>query len=208
MANAKPADEGRKRRRLSNYLLDKSLQLRYIVIITAVSAVVAGVLAYLIWLQQHRASVAIMESFEASELSAYAGLKEEIQSRLSSQDTGLAGLMVGVGAGLAVVLSMYVLLLTHKVAGPLYKVSRYFDAMSRGTLGRVTALRRGDMLIDFYETFQRSHEAVRERHRRDNEVVGRFLLACDDAGVSTDGELGHKIEELRAHKEQRDLNLA
>ncbi len=208
MSEAKPADEGRKRRRLSNYLLDKSLQLRYVAVITAVSAVIAGVLGYLIWLQEARASAAIMESFEASGLATDAALREQIEGRLTSQDTGLAGMMVGVGVGLAFVLSLYVILMTHKVAGPLYKISRYFDSMSQGLLGRVTALRRGDMLTDFYETFQRSHEAVRERHRRHNEVVGRFLVACDDAEIADGGEVGHMLEELRAHKERRDRGLA
>jgi hypothetical protein len=202
------ADDPRKRRRLSNYLLDKSLQLRYVAVITAISAVIAGVLGYLIWMQEARASAAVMASFQASELAAYPGLAEEIQSRLTRQDSGLAGMMVGVGVGLAFVLSLYVLLMTHKVAGPLYKISRYFDAMSEGKLGKVTALRRGDMLTDFYETFQRSHEAVRERHRRHNEVMSKFLLACEDAQVPTEGEAGHMLEELRAHRDRRDRDLA
>ena len=200
-------DDGRKRRRLSNYLLDKSLQLRYVAVITTVSAAIAGVLGYLIWLQEARASAAIMESLQSSELAAFAGLAEEIENRLTSRDSGLAGMMVGVGVGLACVLSLYVVLMTHKVAGPLYKVSRYFDAMSEGKLGRVTALRRGDMLTDFYDTFQQSHDAVRERHRRDTELMGRFLLACEDAQVAG-GELGHMLDELRAHKDQRELDLA
>jgi hypothetical protein len=208
LAEAKPADDGRKRRRLSNYLLDKSLQLRYVAAITAVSALIAGGLGALIWLQEARASAAIMDSLAASGLADDQELTAQIQSRLSSRDTSLAGMMLGVGVGLAFVLSLYVLLMTHKVAGPLYKVSRYFDAMSEGKLGKVTALRRGDMLTDFYETFQSSHDAVRERHRRDNEAVGRFLLACDDAGVETDRELGHMLEELRAHKDRRDQALA
>jgi hypothetical protein len=202
------AGDPRKRRRLSNYLLDKSLQLRYVAIITAISAVIAGVLGYLIWLQEARASAAVMASFQASELAAYPGLAAEIESRLTSQDSGLAGMMVGVGVGLAFVLSLYVLLMTHKVAGPLYKVSRYFDSMSEGRLGKVTALRRGDMLMDFYDTFKRSHDAVRDRHRRHNEVVGAFLLACEDAQVGTGGEVGHMLEELRAHRDRRDLDLA
>ena len=32
----------------------------------------------------------------------------------------------------------------------LFEVSIYFDRMAEGRLGRVTALRRGDMLVDFY----------------------------------------------------------
>lgn len=207
MRDPSSAEAGRPRRRLSNYLLDTSLQLRYVLVITAISAAVAAGFGYLILLQEQRASDAIMESFAASGLAGDEGLKEAIESEL---DTGMAWtIRLGVGLGLAVVLSLFILLMTHKVAGPLYKVSGYFDAMSRGVLGRVTPLRRGDMLTDFYDTFQGAHEAVRERHRRDAEALGKFLRACEEAGADErSGEVSDVLSRLRKHCERRERDLA
>ena len=114
--------------------------------------------------------------------------------------------MVGVGIGLVLVLSLYLLIMTHKVAGPLYKVSNYFDKMREGCLGDTWPLRKGDMLQDFYENFREMHVAVREQSKQDNELVGRFLAACADAGV--DGEAGQAVARLDKYKEKRDQALA
>ena len=43
-----PVPRSRRQRKLSNYLLDKKLQLRYVVLVTLLSAVIAGSLGYLI----------------------------------------------------------------------------------------------------------------------------------------------------------------
>ena len=203
----RPGNRGH-RRHLRNYLLDKRLQLRYVALITALSALIAGALGYLIYRQEHRASNTIMESLESSELAGYsAELKGQIQERLSSHDNNLVLTMVGAGVGLALVLSLYVVVMTHKVAGPLYKVSGYLASLAEGRMRNVTPLRKGDMLQDFYESFRHAHDTVKERYRKDNEAIGRFLVACDDAGVGASGDIGDALRALREHKEQRDRAL-
>src|SRR4051794_26564088 len=47
------------KRKLSNYLIDRSLQLRYILIVTILSGVIAASLGYLIYKQRHAASASI-----------------------------------------------------------------------------------------------------------------------------------------------------
>src|SRR5215213_6355309 len=53
------------KRKMSNYLLDKSLQLRYIVLVTILSGVISGSLGYLIYQQRHAASAAIASDLAA-----------------------------------------------------------------------------------------------------------------------------------------------
>ena len=53
-------DRGREyKRKLSNYLLDKKLQLRYVLLVTILSGVIAGALGYLIYQQKRAASESI-----------------------------------------------------------------------------------------------------------------------------------------------------
>jgi hypothetical protein len=94
------------------------------------------------------------------------------------------------------------------VAGPLFKIGNYFEQMAEGRLGNTWPLRRWDMLKDFYVKFQDMHGAVRKRAKADNELVGRFLRACEEAGVSRQGALGHELDELTAHHQRRDKGLA
>ena len=204
------------KRHLSNYLLDKRLQLRYVAFVTVLSAIISGSLGYLIWKQESRATDAVvddaamnMRAADSAESKAdWKEIQDVIRSELDADDNSLVMTMVGVGVGLVFVLSLFLVVLTHKVAGPLYKVANYFDQMRDGKLGDTWPLRRWDMLKDFYAKFKEMHDEVRARAKRDNEAVGRFLEACEKAGISREGELGHKLDELEAYKKSRDQALA
>ena len=121
------------KRHLSNYLLNKELQLRYVAFVTVLSAIISGALGFMIYRQEHRATSAILEEFDAlvkeadtdQEREMWLDTKKETADDLSSRDTHLVLVMVGVGIGLVLVLSLYLVVMTHKVAGPLYKVSSY-----------------------------------------------------------------------------------
>lgn len=193
------------KRRMRNYLLDKSLQLRYVAFVTVLSAIICGALGYMIYRQENQASAQILETLDGMGDDAYWNeVQAELDDDLSSRDTELVLTMIGVGIGLVLVLSFYLVVLTHKVAGPLYKVSSYFDKMAEGKLGEVWPLRKGDMLKDFYDKFKVTHEAVRAQHLEDNQRVARFLEACDAAGVPREGALA----ELEAHHQAREQALS
>jgi hypothetical protein len=196
------------KRQIRHYLIDKKLQLRYVLVVSVMSAVIAGALGYLIYRQEHMASAQVLATFEGLDQNAeWAELRSQAAERLKQGDNDLVLQMAGVGIGLVIVLSMYLVVMTHKVAGPLFKVSGYFDKMAVGHLGEVYPLRRGDMLIDFYASFQEMHKAVRGQLRSDSEVMARFLAACDDAGVKRAGPLGAELEQLAQHVEQRKAAL-
>ena len=198
------------KRKLSNYLLDKRLQLRYVVLVTAVSALISGALGYLIWQQEIEASrdvVTAVDSAFGDDAEIKAEIHDNMVGRTSGDDRDLILRMAGVGLGLMTVLFAYLVVMTHKVAGPLYKVSRYFDEMSAGRLGPVYSLRKKDMLQDFYDKFRDMHESLREQHRLDLEAMGRFVAACDKAGVA-EGALGRELDETRTLLERRRKQLS
>jgi nitrogen fixation/metabolism regulation signal transduction histidine kinase len=195
------------KRKLSNFLLNKSLQLRYVVRVTAVSAVISGVLGYLIWHQEQEASSHVVSALDAA-FRGDAEMHDAMVGRTSTDDRNLILSMAGVGLGLMTVLFLYLVVMTHKVAGPLYKVSRYFDEMAAGRLGPVYALRKKDMLQDFYDKFRDMHESLREQHKLDIDAINRFLAACEAAGVREEGALGRELAALREHVDKRRKALS
>lgn len=212
-ADSGPVPAGRPyRRRLSNYLLNKRLQLRYVGFVTILSTILSGTLGYLIWQQENQASSQILASVdtlcESGDTEACDEFRHDLDENLSRHDTNLVLIMGGVGVGLVVVLFFFMVVMTHKVAGPLYKMSTYFNKMARGKLGPVYPLRKGDMLQDFYDKFQSMHEAVRGQFQRDDELVERFLRACDEAGVARAGKLGDTLSALQSHHERRTRYLS
>ena len=69
------------------------------------------------------------------------------------------------------------ILITHKVAGPLYKISSLFGRVRDNRMSPAPAgLRKGDELQDFYTAFREMHEAVRERVEEDVRVARQRRL--------------------------------
>jgi hypothetical protein len=182
------------KRKMSNFLIDKKLQLRYVLVVVAISVVISTVLGYLIYDQSRTASLGLDD-----------GLKElalgEISQNLASEDAAPIYKMVFVGIGLAGILSLFLLIMTHKVAGPLFKVSMYFDRMAVGRLTAVTPLRDGDMLRDFFVTFESMHNAVRARQTADVEAMNSIATAL--WADNKDPQVAAAVKDFEAHIESR-----
>lgn len=203
------------KRKLSNYLLDKKLQLRYVLVVTILSGIIAGALGFMIYQQRRAASESISKDLQVltDTDASQSELQEQITSDLAHDDQALVYKMVGVGVGLVIILSLYLLIMTHKVAGPLYKVSLYFDKMAAKKLGVVTPLREGDMLQDFYASFKEMHESVRAKAQADLVSMQGALTELRASKDHADyrGEARAKLDEeldaLAAHLDARAAAL-
>jgi hypothetical protein len=189
------------KRKLSNFLLDKKLQLRYVVLVTILSGAIAGSLGYMIHLQRAFA----VDSLESQLADEPEDFRVQTAEKLESENRVAIYKMVGVGIGLVLILSAYLVFMTHKVAGPLHKVSSYFDRMAEGRLGTVTALRRGDMLQDFFGNFREMHEAVRARAQADAQTMATAAAALRDA---CGDKAKDALDTFDAHVEKRKQQLA
>ena len=210
-----PSPHQKHKRKLANYLLDKKLQLRYVLVVTILSGVIAGALGFMIYQQRRAASESIEKDLAAltQKDASQDQFQEQIASDLASDDHALVYKMVGVGLGLVIILSLYLILMTHKVAGPLFKVSMYFERMADGRLGVVTPLRKGDMLVDFFTSFKDMHDAVRARAKDDVATMDKAaetLRAAKNQGDyrgEAHDKLVEAIEALEKHVADRKAKL-
>lgn len=196
------------KRKLSNYLLNRGLQLRYILLVTILSGIISGSLGYLIYQQRHAASESIERDLAAltQDDNSLRDFQQQVAAGMAAEDRMLVYKMVGVGIGLVVILSLYLLIMTHKVAGPLYKVSMYFDKMAEGRLGNVWGLRKGDMLQDFFGNFKEMHEGVRTRAQSDV-ITMESAASALRAKAAGNAELLAELDALDKHVTQRKKNL-
>jgi len=194
------------RRHLRNYILDKGLQLRYVGAVALLSAALCGVLGWLIWQQQVEASNAVLSSVAASDYLP-PEVRAEVSARLHSSDLEFVLVMAGVCLGLITVLSLFLVVLTHNVAGPLYKIGQYLDEIHAGRLPVMHDLRRWDEFKRFFEKFRRMIEALRIRAAHEAEVFAGFAAACEQAGVAGKGPLGHAVEELGQLGKEKERSL-
>lgn len=197
------ARSGRHQRKIANYLIDKRLQLRYVLAVLVVSLLISGTLGYLIYQQEHRATADLVAGLSdlTDDDPGLADFQRETAADIAHRDRNLVLQMVGVGLGLAVIVGGYLVLMTHKVAGPLHKIGNYMHDMASGRMRTIMPLRKGDMLQDFYLQFRDMHHTVRERLKGDADAMARFAAACEGADVSP--QTKDELDELRRHAEQR-----
>ncbi len=112
-------------------------------------------------------------------------------------------LYVLIATGLVLVfgLAMYGIKMTHKVAGPLFKVQLYLAKMKNGRFDKVYNLRKGDQLVDFYDHFRQAHAGVVQLERDDIAQVKTVIAAAEAAGAG-DHEAVGELRELLARKEK------
>jgi hypothetical protein len=175
--------------------------------VTILSAIIAGTLGFMIYDQRRLASESIESDLAALTQSDAnnQSFQDNVASDLESEDKALVYKMIGAGLGLIVILSLYLIIMTHKVAGPLFKVSIYFERMAEGRLGNVTPLRRGDMLVDFFDNFKTMHEAVRAREVADVAVMEKVAAGLRGGDNRS---LTEALDELEKHVDKRKKQIA
>jgi hypothetical protein len=109
--------------------------------------------------------------------------------------------LIATGIVLSIGLAMYGIKMTHKVAGPLFKVSLYLAKMREGRLDKVYNLRKGDQLVDFYEHFKTAHAGVVKLEREDIDRIKEVIAAAKEAGAG-DHEAIAELEKALARKEK------
>jgi hypothetical protein len=91
--------------------------------------------------------------------------------------------LIATGMALMLGLAMYGIKMTHRVAGPLFKVSLYLAKMRDGRFDKVYNLRKGDQLVDFYEHFKAAHAGIVKLEREDIDHIKAVIDAATTAGA-------------------------
>jgi hypothetical protein len=116
--------------------------------------------------------------------------------------------LIAVGVLLVFGLTLYGIKMTHRVAGPLFKVTLYFDKLRDGTYDRVYDLRKGDQLVEFYEQFKAAHRGLRDMEEQDIARLRQVIEAADAAKLAERSpEVAAALEELRAVLARKEESL-
>jgi methyl-accepting chemotaxis protein len=197
---------GEYKRRMRNYLLDSRFQLKYAGFLVLVALVISGVMGAVLF-QTTGAVVAessafVGESRKVSEVSRMnvkdlasdsPELMAEFNREAEAHDKAIADqqalllrrqqrMIISLVGGLALMVVLIGLLgiyFTHKVAGPVFKMTRLLKQVGEGDLHVETRLRKGDELKDFFDTFARMVSDLRRIETRRLEGVEAALAALN-----------------------------
>jgi hypothetical protein len=191
------------KRKVRNYLLDVGLQLRYTATIVVVAIFLTAGLGYKMYQATRDISKVILWTGLVDPTTA-----NDLQSQFSNSDKVVLWGIIGFGVVLVLSISAVGILITHKVAGPLYKISSLFGRVRDNKLGPApVGLRKGDELQDFYTGFREMHQAVRARVEDDVKILGNAVSALETGADARVPAVQRALDELRQLRKRKEESL-
>lgn len=180
------------------YLVDRGFQLKYALLMAAAGLVVAAVFG--VWLHQAHAQATALLSPDP-----------ETRALVERSDRLLLGAFIVIALLLSAALGLLGVVITHRVAGPVFVMGHYLHVLAEGRFPRMRTLRRSDELKIFFQTFLEAVDAMKLREARHaallEDAVRRMrAAAAPDLGPAIDA-LARAAQERRAALAQDDLEL-
>jgi hypothetical protein len=128
----------------------------------------------------------------------------KLSARLEGLERGrlrILWVMIGTGLLLVLGLAIYGIKMTHKVAGPLFKVGLYLGKMKSGRFDKVYNLRKGDQLVDFYEHFKLGHAGIVGMQQDDIARATQVIAAAEQSGLGEHAAIT-ELRDMVARKEK------
>jgi hypothetical protein len=107
-----------------------------------------------------------------------AGLEQQAQDILSSQHTMFITLTSALSL-LVVIIGIAGILVTHKVAGPIFKMKRQIREVGEGHLRIPNKLRRGDELVEFFGAFETMVINLRSRQQGEIDKLDQAIKTLE-----------------------------
>ncbi|MBD3242855.1 MAG: HAMP domain-containing protein [Chitinivibrionales bacterium] len=189
------------RRRI--YLIDKKLQLRFTFLVVALVLIYSLFLGGATYLN-YKISCIVFDTTSVYNPVLEEAIKSEGRRTLATTTIFLVinGIVVG----------LVFILLTHKVAGPLYRLQKNMEAIGGGKLPRKITLRKNDELTHVADTFNDMAEGLRKAaeteaadlHAASEKLTG-ILEKLKQGSQSEDllGELQACLEKVKGVHERR-----
>jgi len=148
--------------RRRTFLIKTGLQLRYMGIIVSTMLLVAFGVGWIIY---HTSWSRIGDTPDLT-IDKLAEIFDQVNKQLTQ--------WVVVFIFFISVLSVFV---SHKIAGPVYRLERSAKILASGDLTHSVKLRHGDELRDLEEAFNSMSESLRAMVMKDREVISRLVIA-------------------------------
>ena len=205
MPNAAPRTY---KRRWRNYLINRHLQVRYTLMLLAITVALYGILGYLFYneVTTQDLMLANLQGTEASLKAADADpeevalLKAQMEL-LGSERRNIVTVLFVALFGLVSVLFLGSIFVTHRIAGPVYAVTLYLNDLAEGRWRRIRPFRKGDEFGFLRDGFDRLYDTLTQRER--DELAS--LQHVRDALDGNPAQLGAKavVEQIMAEKKAR-----
>lgn len=109
------------------------------------------------------------------------------------------------------VIALHSIFISHKVAGPLYRFNRIFEALEQGSLPKPAKLRKGDYLQSEMDQINRMVVSLRTRieeiKRINGDLSDELSAACQDIGSALPEKQFQSLKDLESRGKQLEEKL-
>lgn len=194
MAEGSTAPAGKAEPHRRHYLVDRGFQLKYALLMAAAGLAVA--LVFGLWLQQAHAQATALLAPDA-----------ETRTLVERSDRLLLGAFAVIAVLLAAALGLLGVVITHRVAGPVFVMGHYLQVLADGRFPRMRTLRRSDELKLFFRAFLDAVDHMKAREARHAAVLEDAVLRMRAAAAKAP-DLQPAIDSLAAAARERRVALA
>jgi len=205
---------GRHQRSIKNYLLDAPFQLKYTGYLVGVALVISIVLGVFLWRTSNKV---VDESAKVSDvvkmsikndpiygdnpelMKSFSDSSVESDNRVAQQQRAMLYSVVGGLTLLCVLIGLVGIFITHKIAGPIYKMKQLLRQVGQGKLNFRGGLRKGDELQHFFDAFQKMVDELKARQHKEVETLEAAIASAKSGCASEES-----LEKLSAlHKDMK-----
>jgi hypothetical protein len=155
-------------------IVDRAFQFKYTAIILLVAALTSTVLGFFLLDAYH----------EMNEVIGLAAISPEIGEKLDADDaTRVFTIIVLSLVGEVVILGVLGLIITHRVCGPIFVITRHLGTMLDGRYPALRPLRAGDEFAPMFELFKQLVDKQRDRDAAELSKLHKAMAAVRDKGV-------------------------
>ncbi len=162
-----------------HYLVDLRFQLKYTALAMAFGGSIMALFGAAVWhevranselIEGNRIAAGLLGGARAAGFGDFEGALGQSDHRLLFLIV-CASLVVMAGVGLTGVL------MSHRVAGPLFVLARYTRELAEGRFPTIRPLRKGDELQTHFEVFRGAVESLRQRQQKELAELERVAAA-------------------------------
>ncbi len=158
-------------------IVDRAFQFKYTGIILLVAAVTSTVLGFFL-LKAYQ---------EMNEVIGIASISPEIGERLNADDAKkVFMIIIACLVGEVFILGALGLMITHRVCGPIFVITRHFGTMLDNKYPALRPLRAGDEFAPMFELFKQLVDKQRDRDAAEITRLGAALVAARAKGVDAE----------------------
>jgi methyl-accepting chemotaxis protein len=169
--------EERRPFRRKQFLINKAFQIKYTVIIAVIGIVIAVLWGTLFYKASKENSQQMLMLVQVDP--NLSSMTDIIKDKLASEDNKIMLYLVAFVIAIFLSLVIWGILITHRIAGPIFIISRYVDSITDGKIPETRPLRKKDELKEFFEKFNKMLESLKERENVDLVVINDTLKTLE-----------------------------